>query len=112
MSLYHHITDAIIVCIYILYVTMSIIQLSSVHFLSSACALKRPSLRSDPGAAVQPHGTAAMAPSMAQHGTVLGVETKHPVEDVDRIRLALSIMKIYGSVTSQIHAIAIASHLQ
>jgi hypothetical protein len=25
---------------------------------------------------------------MAQHGTVLGVETKHPVEDVDRIRLA------------------------
>lgn len=67
---------------------MSIIQLSSVHFLSSACALKRPSLRSDPGAAVQPHGTAAMAPSMAQHGTVLGVETKHPVEDVDRIRLA------------------------
>ena len=49
---------------------MSRIQLSSVHFLSSACALKRPSLRSDPGAAVQPHGTAAMAPlrwhSMAQ----------------------------------------------
>ena len=72
---------------------MSRIQLPSVHFLSSACALKRPSLRSDPGAAVQPHGTAAMA----QHGTVLGVETKHPVEDVDRIRLAyhgISIMKI------------------